>query len=256
MQGKLIPFSTHGPLGCNEDMTGKLPPQFVPAAEAQQDSWDDGASVGLSGLPVHDFLPLPRARTSSACHRRIVLIRHGEPHIDLRPRTGHRDFRAYIDAYDKAHLNPQSAPPPELCTMLSRLEGVDRVFTSDRPRARESGARLLPQARLCEEALFGEAPLGAPPVPLLRMRVPKWAILSRGLWYLGFHPGIEGPGAARQRARRAAAELVAHADARGAAVLVGHGYFNFMIGRVLASAGYQRSGSHRARFWNVVVYEA
>ncbi len=237
-------------------MTRNLPPKFAPGAEAQQDTWDVEASVGLSGLPVHDFLPHPRARASPVIQRRIVLIRHGEPHIDLYRRTGHRDFRAYIDAYDQAHLNPQSAPPPELCALLSRLEGLDRVFTSDRPRARESGARLLPQAHLCEEALFCEAPLGAPPVPFLRMRVPKWAILSRGLWYAGFHPGIEGPAAARSRAKRAAARLVAHADVRGAAVLVGHGYFNFMIGRVLAAAGYQRSGSHRARFWNVVIYDA
>ena len=249
-------MSAYEPIGCNEDMTANLPPKFAPVAETQQDTWDDEASVGLSGLPVHDFLPHPRARVSSAVQRRIVLIRHGEPHIDLRPRTGHRDFRAYIDAYDQAHLNPQSTPPAELCALLSHLEGVDRVFTSDRPRARESGARLLPQAQLCEEALFCEAPLGAPPIPFLRMGVPKWAILSRGLWYVGFHPGIEGPGDAHSRAKRAAARLVAHADARGAAVLVGHGYFNFMIGRVLAAAGYQRSGSHRARFWNVVVYDA
>lgn len=236
-------------------MTRILPPQFERFPDAEQGEADAEASVGLSGLPVHDFLPHPRARARASIRRRIVLVRHGEPHIALRPRAGHHDFREYIGAYEQAHLHPQSMPPPELSALLSQIVGVDRVFTSDRPRARESGARLLPDAQLCEEPLFGEAPLAAPPVPLLRMRVPKWAILARGLWYAGFHPGIEGPAAARARARLAAARLVAHADSSSAAVLVGHGYFNFMIGRVLAAAGYQRSGSHRARFWNVVVYD-
>ena len=41
----------------------------------------------------------------------------------------------------------------------------------------------------------------------------------------------------------------------GTAVLVAHGYFNAMIGRVLRKRGFARTGSHRVRFWNAVVYE-
>ena len=38
-------------------------------------------------------------------------------------------------------------------------------------------------------------------------------------------------------------------------MLVAHGYFNAMIGRVLNKRGLKRTGSHRARFWNAVIYE-
>jgi hypothetical protein len=37
-------------------------------------------------------------------------------------------------------------------------------------------------------------------------------------------------------------------------VLVAHGYFNFLIGRELRRRGFAKSGSHRARFWNAVIY--
>jgi broad specificity phosphatase PhoE len=61
---------------------------------------------------------------------------------------------------------------------------------------------------------------------------------------------------ARRRAARAADILLAAADANaGTAVLVAHGYFNAMIGRVLRKRGFIRAGSHRANFWNTVTYE-
>ncbi|MDB5741415.1 MAG: hypothetical protein JWP16_2455, partial [Alphaproteobacteria bacterium] len=31
---------------------------------------------------------------------RIILIRHGQPHIALRPKTGHGGFAGYIDDYE------------------------------------------------------------------------------------------------------------------------------------------------------------
>ncbi len=50
--------------------------------------------------------------------------------------------------------------------------------------------------------------------------------------------------------------LLAGAEANaGIAVLVAHGYFNAMIGRVLRKRGFVRLGSHRASFWNAVTYE-
>ena len=45
---------------------------------------------------------------------RIILIRHGQPHIALSPRTSHREFRDYIDAYEAAGGVLQSAEDPSL----------------------------------------------------------------------------------------------------------------------------------------------
>jgi broad specificity phosphatase PhoE len=183
---------------------------------------------------------------------RILLIRHGQPHIALRPHADHAGFAAYIDSYEEAGLSPSNLPPEELRDLVREL---DHVFTSDRPRSRQSAAALAPGAELTADPLFAEAPLAAPAIPLLKMRVPKWAVVSRILWHAGFHPGIETPRSARKRAVQAADMLIARAARAGVAALVAHGYFNWMIGRALLRRGFTRSGSHRARYWNTVIYE-
>jgi broad specificity phosphatase PhoE len=183
---------------------------------------------------------------------RVVLVRHGKPAIRM-SRTCYRGFRRFIDAYDRAGLDPQSAPPAELRALV---KGLRAVFTSGAPRADDSARSLLPEACVIANPLFAEAPLAGPRIPLLKMKVPVWAIISRIVWHAGYHPQMESYRRARRRAALAADILLAGADANaGTAVLVAHGYFNAMIGRILRKRGFVRLGSHRANFWNAVTYE-
>ncbi len=184
---------------------------------------------------------------------RILLIRHGQPHIALSPRTSHAGFADYIDAYEQAGLSPSNLPPEELRDLVLEL---DHVFTSGVPRSQQSAERLAPHAELVADPLFAEAPLASPPIPLLTMRVPKWAVVSRILWHAGFHPEIENPRAAAKRAGKAADILIARAKKSGVTALVAHGYFNWMIGRDLVRRNFTRTGSHQARYWNTVIYES
>jgi broad specificity phosphatase PhoE len=179
-------------------------------------------------------------------------VRHGQPAIPLRPRTSHSGFRAYIDAYEAAGLDPASLPPEELRDLVGELR---HVFASDRPRSMQSARALAPGAALAVDPLFAEAPLAPPRVPFLAMTVPTWAVMARILWHAGYHPEIENPGTARRRAMSAADRLIARARQDGVAVLVAHGYFNFMIGRELRRRGFLRTGTHRARYWNTVIYD-
>lgn len=200
--------------------------------------------------------PIRRRRTRSkpatGQAMRIILIRHGRPAIESNPRTSHRGFRSYIDAYEAAGLDPSSAPPGELQDLVKELTSI---FTSGKPRAQDSARALAPQAELVADPLFVEAPLASPRIPLLRMKVPKWAVMARILWHAGYHPEIENYRRARQRAMQAADILTERARAEGVAVLVAHGYFNAMIGRELRKRGFEQTGSHRVRFWNAVTYE-
>jgi broad specificity phosphatase PhoE len=180
------------------------------------------------------------------------LIRHGRPALDVAPRTSHHGFRQYIDAYEEAGLDPKDAPPEELQDLLAEL---DAVFTSGRPRAHDSARALAPHAELVVDPLFVEAPLASPRIPLLRMKVPKWAVVARVLWHVGYYPEIENYRRAKHRAVHAADILVGRAKQDGSAALVAHGYFNFLIGRELRRRGFKKSGSHRAKFWNAVIYE-
>jgi broad specificity phosphatase PhoE len=201
-------------------------------------------AAGKAGKPAAAKKPRPRCR--------IILIRHGRPDIPTAPRTSHHGFRSYIDAYEEAGLDPADAPPEELQDLVKELTAV---FTSGRKRSHDSAKVLAPKAALIADPLFVEAPLASPRIPILRMRVPKWAVVARILWHAGYHPQIEDYKSARTRADAAADILTARAKSEGAAALVAHGYFNFLIGRVLRQRGFRRTGSHRAKFWNAVIYE-
>lgn len=193
-------------------------------------------------LPMDVPVPTPR----------IILIRHGQPDIALAPRTSHAGFSGYINDYEDAGLDPANLPPEALRELVRELR---TVFTSGRPRSHQSAQALAPHAELIADPLFAEAPLASPPVPFLKMTVAKWAVMSRILWHAGFHPGIENSRDAARRAVLAADLLVARARADGAAVLVAHGYFNWMIGRILRKRGFSRTGMHQARYWNAVIYQ-
>ena len=196
-------------------------------------------------MPDHKSHAIPKGA-------RIILVRHGRPALPLRPRTSHSGFRDYIDAYEQAGLDPESLPPQELSDLVKEL---DHVFTSDRPRAHESAKALAPNAELQLDPLFAEAPLASPRIPLLRMRVPKWAVMARILWHAGYHPEIEDYRKAKHRAGEAADILMNKVREGGNAVLVAHGYFNAMIGRQLRQRGFTRTGAHRVRYWNAVIYQ-
>jgi broad specificity phosphatase PhoE len=184
---------------------------------------------------------------------RIILVRHGRPAISSGPRTSHGGFADYIDAYEAAGLDPTSAPPEELQDLA---KGLTAVFVSSRPRSQESAKAIAPHAELIADSLFEEAPLASPKIPLIKLGVPAWAVMSRILWHAGYHPEIENYRKAKQRAKAAADILIFKAqEDGGTSVLVAHGYFNAIIGRELARRGFQKTGSHRVHFWNAVVYE-
>jgi broad specificity phosphatase PhoE len=143
-------------------------------------------------------------------------------------------------------------PPEELQDLVGELTAV---FTSDKPRSQDSARALAPNAELIADPLFEEAPLASPRIPLLRMGVPSWAVMARILWHAGYHPEIENYRRAKHRAVKAADILMARAREDGLAVLVAHGYFNAIIGRELRRRDFNKTGSHRVRFWNAVIYE-
>jgi broad specificity phosphatase PhoE len=217
-----------------------------------------GADISTDlNVPALDAPGLPlgrrvRRHARVASPMRIVLIRHGRPAIASNPRTSHSGFRSYIDAYEAAGLDPDSAPPEELQDLVKELGAI---YSSTKPRSTDSARALAPNAELIADPLFVEAPLASPRIPLLRMKVPKWAVVARILWHAGYHPEIEDYRRAKHRASRAADILVKRAGDAGETALVAHGYFNAMIGRELRRRGFRKSGSHRVRFWNSVIYE-
>ncbi|MBL6937039.1 MAG: histidine phosphatase family protein [Alphaproteobacteria bacterium] len=211
-----------------------------------------GAAITTSAAVMPDFAPRTRRHAHAGAPMRIVLIRHGKPAIPTNPRTSHSEFRTYIDHYEAAGLDPTSVPPEELQDLVRELTAV---YTSGKPRSTDSARALAPHAELIADPLFVEAPLASPRIPLLKMKVPAWAVVARILWHAGYHPEIENYRRAKQRASDAADILMKRAAKEGRTVLVAHGYFNAMIGRELRRRGFRKSGSHRVKYWNAVIYE-
>ncbi|MBI1239887.1 MAG: hypothetical protein GC199_11165 [Alphaproteobacteria bacterium] len=191
-------------------------------------------------------------RPASARHR-IVLVRHGRPDLERGAWLNAGAFQRFIDAYQEAGLARDSDPPADLSALV---RGAKRVFVSDLPRSIESAARLLPDAESISDRLFTEVPLVSPPLRGLRLKVPAWAVVARVAWHGGYAPGIETWAQARLRIARAFGLVTRTARRDGYAVVVAHGYFNAMLGRLLRLRGWRRThGNHRAEFWNVVVYD-
>jgi broad specificity phosphatase PhoE len=211
-----------------------------------------GAVISIAADQPPVTAQRPRRHAHAAAPMRIVLIRHGKPAIAASPRTSHNEFRNYIDDYEAAGLDPSSVPPEELQDLVSELSAI---YTSDRPRSTGSARALAPNAELIADPLFAEAPLASPRIPLLRMKVPKWAVMARILWHAGYHPEIENYRKAKHRAAEAADILMKRAAAEGATALVAHGYFNLMIGRELRRRAFRKTGAHRVKYWNAVIYE-
>lgn len=194
----------------------------------------------------------PAKAAAKVAPLKIILIRHGKPAIPTAPVARHHEFRSYIDAYEEAGLDPKDAPPAELRDLVRE---IDAVFTSGRKRAADSAKALAPNAELIVDPLFAESPLASPRIPLLKMKVTKWAVVSRLMWYAGFSPKIEGYRKSKRRAKQAAEILIKRAQITGGAVLVAHGYFNYLIGIELRRRGFVQTGRHKAKYWNDVTYE-
>jgi broad specificity phosphatase PhoE len=184
---------------------------------------------------------------------RIVLVRHVRPDMERVRWISHRAFQHYINRYQDVGLASDSTTPGEVRQLVA---GAPRVFTSELQRAIDSAKLLLPRAKVISDSVFSEAPLASPPIPGVRLKVPVWAIFARVAWHGGYTPSIEDYGQVKRRALRAISLLTSAAKEDGTTILVAHGYINAIIGRMLRLRGWERtSGSHRAEFWNAVVYD-
>jgi len=166
---------------------------------------------------------------------RIVLVRHGRP---AHARGGWFDadgVRGWLHAYDAAGLAADDAPPPALVALAA---DAALVLASDLPRARESAARLAPEAPVVESPLLRETP---PPVPALgpvRLPLAGWALAFGARLALQAARGVPAPAPALRQAREAALWLAGLAQAHGLIVAVTHHTVRALIADALVGGGW------------------
>lgn len=183
---------------------------------------------------------------------RIITARHGRPNLSRDMRITAREYGEWWKRYDEAGLHRDEAPPESLVRLAS---GAKTVLSSTLPRAIETarhvtgGARVIPA-----DALYVEAPLPPPPIPLVRLRPGQWGVVSRAYWVMGYAPErVEHVRDTWRRVDRIIARLAGYAQG-GDVVLCAHGYLNWMIDYRITRAGWRREareGGHKYWSWRL-----
>ena len=161
---------------------------------------------------------------------RIYMARHGEPDLNRQVVLSSKEYDAWWAAYQEAGLVAGQQPPEG----LQRIADLSsHILASALPRARETAECVAPDRSIRVDEIFVEAPLPAPPLPIIKLSPNSWGVVSRILWWLGYSGGDESRGEAEKRAIRAAALLIDLAADDNDVLLCAHGWFNRMIKRAL-----------------------
>lgn len=183
----------------------------------------------------------------------ISLIRHGKSkHIDNN-RITCREFKDWVRKYDDSGVFEESSYPLE---SVEKLETSNLVITSDLKRTIETAILLNPNVKAISSSLFRETELPVPSTKLwnLKLKPSIWAVILRCLWFSGYAKQCESLSTAKQRAKKAAEELVNYAKEHESVALVGHGFINVLIAKELQRMGWEGERTPSSKHLNCTTY--
>lgn len=178
----------------------------------------------------------------------ITLIRHGKPIAATNPKLDAKGYIKWIRQYDKSTVCANSRP---------RFNTADfkdyYIVSSQLPRAIHSCQ--IAMARMPDRKLPVFREMAIPRYKLnLKLRAWTWVYLSRLLWFCGYKAGFESFSSAKQRAERAAEQLIELAQQQQNVVLFGHGVMNFYIRKALMRRGWQLLNKS-SNYWGLTQLE-
>ncbi|MEM9179463.1 MAG: histidine phosphatase family protein [Pseudomonadota bacterium] len=194
-----------------------------------------------------------RAEHSRTGRGPIIISRHGRPALDRTagPKLTWQEYRDWWERYESGSLAEDQMVPDRL---KSVVKDVDLVFSSERPRAKETAKWATDGRTPAPNAIFNEAPL-PPPRFKTRKYLPKtWNVLARTFWLRGHALDGECVKGARARAIEAAQHLHDAADGKSV-YLAAHGWFNRMLRRPLRKLGWVCVYDGGDKYWSYRVYE-
>lgn len=201
--------------------------------------------------------PVRRASTSHGAKSpgRIIIVRHGKPALDrdVGPRLDWQSYCEWWARYEGGSLQSgQECPPP----LMGEADGQVAFFSSVRPRAIETAAKIAKGRKIVSLPVFNEAPLPPPRWSSTFRFLPRtWNKIARISWLMGNSHGEESVVETRRRAGQAADVLIEAAN-RGETVLVAaHGWFNRMLRRPLERRGWTCVRDGGDSYWSFRVYE-
>lgn len=182
----------------------------------------------------------------------ISLIRHGKSQQTENSRITGQEFQDWVKKYDNSGVFQVDHYPDGTS---EKVAAANLLVTSHLKRSIESANLLHQQIRVISDPLFREAELPVFPWNWrVKIKPNSWAIVLRCLWYSGYAKECESLAEARQRAKKAAIQLVKYAEEHHSVVLVGHGFFNRLIAEELKKRGWKSNRKTSARHWYCTTY--
>ncbi|TKH40575.1 histidine phosphatase family protein [Bacillus cereus] len=183
---------------------------------------------------------------------KISFIRHGRLDCTIEPMTV-TSFHEWIKGYDLHTITEKQPIPLET---REAVEVAKLIVTSDQKCAVQSATELMDSLCFIQNSLFREAAVPASfyAPKWLKCKLNVWMCIGRALWILGYHKNVESYKEVRERARQAAYVLHRYALVHGSIALVGHNYFNSMIGTELRAMGWSGSPIWHRKPWGCTTY--
>jgi broad specificity phosphatase PhoE len=181
---------------------------------------------------------------------RITLLRHGQPDFEWKRSVRGCDLRRLERAYDSAGI---IGIPPEETRKLVKLHKF--VVCSDLPRSIQSAEALGASAIHISSPIFREMTLPFFDNSPIKLPLKAWAVILRGLWFLGFSRNTESIAAAKARARMVSSKLIELAAEHRSVLFVGHGFLNHYVAKELQAANWAGPRSPGKKYWEFGTYE-
>ncbi|MED4400531.1 histidine phosphatase family protein [Metabacillus fastidiosus] len=183
----------------------------------------------------------------------ISLIRHGKSTFTENKKINCEAFQSWVKQYDCNGVFEEDCYPAGTTEIIKQAH---LVITSNLKRSIDSAKILNPAIKTINSSLFCETELPIPSKKLgaIKLNPNTWAIILRCLWFLGYSNGCESYNEARQRAKEAARVLVDYANEHTSVVLVGHGFFNRLIGTELKKMNWKNKTKMSSKHWRCTTY--
>ncbi|MBM7578603.1 phosphoglycerate mutase family protein [Jeotgalibacillus terrae] len=183
----------------------------------------------------------------------ITLIRHGKSLWNEKKVITALEFKEWVKRYNDHGVLEEKTYPSDT---LNQFNASEVIFTSDLKRAIESAKLLNPEVLVMPDPLFREVELPAPFFILCRLKLNAnlWTVMFRMLWFCGYSYECESLQHAKRRAEKASKVLMECAHEKNKVTLVGHGFFNMMIGKELKKAGWNGARRTSSSHWGATTY--
>ncbi|WP_242217044.1 histidine phosphatase family protein [Bacillus cereus group sp. BfR-BA-01380] len=182
----------------------------------------------------------------------ISFIRHGSSIVQKKTITV-QGFQEWLQRYEHGDIMREMEIPSET---IEVIEASKCIVSSDQKKAVQSATMLTSNVMFIQSSLFCEAVVPSIlPVPKWIKCKPKvWLFIGRTFWTFGYSRGVESYLEVQRRAKQAADVLVGYANVYQRVTLIGHSYFNAMIGKELRMRGWRGPLLLQNNPWGCTIY--